>query len=180
MKLIILGPPGSGKGTQAKMLAKQYKLKHISIGKILRDHLKRKTKIGLTIRHFMERGDLVPNEIVDSIIHKEIKSKRDFIIDGFPRDINQAKIFKGSVDKVICLTSSRRNVIKRLLLRKRADDSLKVIKHRWKVYKKDTSPVIRFYKKQNLLLKINGNPTIEEVYKDLIKKLNKLFFSKNS
>jgi len=182
MKLIILGPPGSGKGTQARMLAKQFKLNYIGVGKILRDNIKKKTKIGLIIKELIDKGDLAPDEIVDSIVNKEIKRKKNYIIDGFPRNIKQAKGFKGDVDKTIYLTSSKKNIIKRLLLRKgsRADDNFKIIKHRLKVYKKDTFPVIRFYKKKRLLLKINGNPKIEEIYEDLKKKLNKIFFSKNS
>lgn len=180
MRLIILGPPGSGKGTQARMLSKHYKLKHINIGKILREHMKKKTKVGLAIKKLMEGGDLVPNNIADVIINKEVKGINNFILDGFPRDIEQAKSFKKRIDRVIYLTSSKKKIIKRLLLRKRADDTLDIIKHRWQIYKKDSFPVIGFYKKKRLLLRINGNPTIEEVYRDLKGKLDKIFFSKNS
>jgi len=180
VKLFIIGPPGSGKGTQAEMIAKEFNLKHIGIGDILRKKVLEKSKDGKVIKDHMDRGDLVPNYIVDKIVNDKTKDVDKFIVDGFPRDIKQAEGFKGKVDKIIYLTSSDEVIIKRLLLRKRVDDTLEIIKHRIRVYNEDTEPVIKFYKKKKLLLEINGNPTIEEVFIDLKNTLKKIFFSKNS
>jgi adenylate kinase len=180
MRLFIIGPPGSGKGSQADLLTEHYKLKHIGIGDILRKKREEKSKEGQIIRESMDKGNLVPNEIVDGIVNKETKNCENFIVDGFPRDLKQAKGFMGKLDKVIYLTSSDENIIRRLLLRKRADDTPDVIKHRIVVYNERTRPVVEYYKKMGLLLEIDGNHSIPEVFEDLKGKLDKIFFSKKS
>lgn len=173
MRLLILGPPGSGKDTQANLIAKYYKIKVIKSGWLLRKEIRKKTEIGKKIKKYLERGDLASDKLVDEIVTKEVKkNKKGFIIDGFPRDISQAKRFKQKIDYVISLDCKRSEIIKRLLKRKRGDDSLKVIKHRWKVHRKRTVPVIKYYKKKGLILKIDGNPPIKQVFKEIKEKLN--------
>ncbi|MFH1209472.1 MAG: nucleoside monophosphate kinase [archaeon] len=180
MKLFIIGPPGSGKGSQADLLTKHYKLKRIGLGDILRLKRGEKSKEGRIIKESMDKGNLVPNEIADGIINRETKNCDNFIVDGFPRDIKQAKGFKGKIDKVIYLTSSDENIIRRLLLRKRADDIIDIIKHRILVYNERTRLVVEYYKKKSLLLEIDGNHSIPEVFEDLKNKLDKIFFGKKS
>ena len=115
MKLIILGPPGSGKGTVSTKLAKGFKLSHISAGKILREEVKKKTTLGKGIKKYIQKGHLVPNQFVTAIIKLETKSKKNYILDGFPRSLEQAKnITDLKINKVIYLKVPEEIVIARL------------------------------------------------------------------
>ena len=173
---MILGPPGSGKDTQADIIAKHYKIKVIKTGRILRKEIQKKTSLGKKISQYVKKGDLAPDNLVDIIVSKEVrKNKKGFILDGFPRDLNQAKKFKQKIDLVISLDCKRDEIIKRLLKRKREDDSLKVIKHRWGVYRKNTVPVIKYYNEKKLLKKVDGNPSIKKVSKNVLKELKSSF-----
>ena len=105
MRLIIIGPPGAGKGTQAKLLAKKYDLKSISAGKVLRSEIRKNTIIGKQVRSFVEKGDLAPDKLVYGAIKKHLKG--DFILDGYPRHLSQAKRMDIDVDCVIFLDCSK-------------------------------------------------------------------------
>ena len=164
MKIIILGPTGSGKGTQSSFICKLLKLRHIGTGKIFRKEAK-KNKF---IKKLLNEGKLIPDNITIKIVNKLIK-KDNFILDGFPRTLKQARALKFTPDLVLLLKVDKKHIIRRLLLRKRFDDNRKNIEERYKIYLKKTLPVINYYKKKKLLIKINGNPNIKEVNKKIKK-----------
>lgn len=178
MRLVILGPPGAGKGTQAKLISVKYGLRNISVGSVLRKEAKNKTILGLKVKPYIERGDLAPDPLVYSIIKKYIE-KGNFILDGFPRHLSQVKLIKENINAVIYLDCKKETIIKRLMKRKnikhRKDDNEEIIEYRWLVYKKKSLPVVNYYRKKGILLNVDGNPGINTVFKYIIKKLNKLF-----
>lgn len=115
MKIILLGPPGSGKGTVADRLEQEFRLKHISAGQLLREEVSKGTTIGKDIKNIIEKGDLVPDELVTQIIKLEINPKKSYLLDGFPRTVNQAKQTRSfGVDVVIGLDIPEKEVIQRL------------------------------------------------------------------
>lgn len=178
MRLIILGPPGAGKGTQAKLIAKRYHLRNVSVGHVLRNEIKKKTKLGLKVKPYIERGDLAPDQMVYKIIKKHIERGR-FILDGFPRHMSQVKILKENINGAIFLDCKKDVIGKRLNKRKRIkhrkDDEKEVVEYRWLLYKNKSLSVLNHYKRKGLLIKINGNPGVRVVFSEIKKKLRKLF-----
>lgn len=177
----ITGPPGSGKGTQAKMISKKFKIKHISAGDILRKETKKKTSVGKRLEGYMDKGELAPNKIVNEIVLKTLKGKKSFILDGFPRDVPQAKEVLGKIkiDLVINLNVGKNVVVKRLLKRAkiegRDDDTPKVIRHRFKVYNDETKPLLNYYIKMGYtIINIDGNGSPRKIFKDLCKILKEM------
>ena len=169
MRLIILGPTGTGKGTQAKFIARLLKIKHIESGAILRKEAKKNN----FIKEIINKGKLVPDRLIIKIINKIIKNRKNFILDGFPRTLTQAKLLKFTPNLVIYLKTNKNNLVKRLLLRKRSDDTKENIKEKYNVYLKKTLPVINHYKRKKLLVTVNGNPSINQVSKNIKKILTK-------
>ncbi|HJO21757.1 MAG TPA: adenylate kinase [Candidatus Marinimicrobia bacterium] len=174
MKLLIMGPPGAGKGTQAKVLAKKYNLLHLSTGDILRHEIDKKTEIGLEAKSYMNRGDLVPDSVLLTIIKNVLTKLKDsgVILDGFPRTVPQAeglnKIFENlnlRIDYILNIHVEPNILINRLIERAknsgRKDDTEEVIVNRQKVYEDLTAPLIHFYKDE--IIQIDGNGPIEEV-----------------
>jgi adenylate kinase len=175
MRLAIIGIQGSGKGTQAKLLAKKFKLKRITVGEILRKEIKKKTKEGLILEKYVNKGLMAPNPIVNKIILKNTP-KDNFIIDGFPRDEKQIKTAeKINLEKVILLTLSKKEIHKRIIKRRkienRKDDEEKALETRLKLFYEHSPKIIKHFKKK--LIKINGNQTIEKVFSDIEKALKK-------
>jgi len=171
MRLAIIGIQGSGKGTQAKLLAKKFKLKRISVGKILRKEIKSKSKQGKTLAKYVNKGKMAPNQIVNKLILKNTP-KDNFIIDGFPRDKRQLKIAdKINLEKVIFLTLPKKEVYKRIKLRRklenRIDDQKQALEIRLKLFAKHSPKIIKHFKDK--LIKINGNQSIKKVF-SVIKK----------
>jgi len=119
MKLILLGPPGSGKGLFSQMLEDEYKIKHIATGNLLRKEINKKTKLGKSIEEIVKEGRLVPDDFVNKIIRKSLKDYNNFVLDGYPRNIEQAEYLNKieDIDKVIYVTSSRDVIIKRIATR---------------------------------------------------------------
>ena len=188
MKLILFGPPGAGKGTQAKIIISKYKIVQISTGDMLREEVKLETDLGNIAKVIMEKGDLVSDEIIISMIEKRIK-KPDcidgFILDGFPRTFKQAVMLdeildklKIKIDKVIEINVNEDLLLKRIMKRasesdtSRDDDNSEILKNRIAVYKKDTLPVLEYYKNFNKLHTIDGMQNIEEVSRDISKILS--------
>jgi len=183
MNLIILGPQGSGKGTQAKLLAKKINLKHISTGQLLRNAAKESSPKGKLINSLLKKGTLIPFETTLEILEPVLKeTTKGFILDGMPRDLRQAehldwflKKIKQKVNHVIFITLSKRSSHARLLKRAktegRSDDTKEAIEKRLETYHKETIPVIDHYRKQGLVIKIDGEPDIETIHQSILSKL---------
>ncbi len=170
MRFIIIGAPGSGKGTQAELLAKKLRLKHIS-SNLLRDEIKKKTRLGKIFERYINRGDLVPDKFVNRLFKRNIP-KDNFILDGYPRRVGEARYIKSvGIDYIIFLDVPKSILKKRLLRRAkiegRKDDTEKVIEERFRVYNKETMPLLKYYK--NKLIRLDGNRKPEKILKDIIK-----------
>ncbi len=182
LNIVLFGPPGSGKGTQAEKIINKFKLKHLSTGDLLRAEIAGKTKLGLKAKSIMEKGELVPDEVVIGMIENRMDSEPDaegFIFDGFPRTVEQAKaldqlmlIRDQSISMMISLEVERRELINRLLKRgkeqDRSDDNLETIENRIKVYEDQTTPVMGYYKETGKYKAVNGMGSIDEIFERII------------
>lgn len=178
MRLVMLGPPGAGKGTQAKRLADELRLPHLSTGDMLRDAVKRGTELGRKAKSIMESGELLPDDLVVGIMGDALKQEAcesGFLLDGFPRTEGQAValdrlLAEGALDldRVALLEVAEADLMARLLSRAakegRADDTEEVILRRLKVYAAQTKPVVAYYRKRGVLAEVNGAGTPDEVY----------------
>ena len=181
MNLIIFGPPGAGKGTQADYIVKKYNLYQLSTGELLRNEIKNKTELGIKISSIINSGSLVSDDIVKKLVEVFISDKKykdRLIFDGYPRNLNQAITLKEllskheqKIDLVLKLSVSLNTIKKRILerqtLEKRADDNEEVAIKRYKTYEKSTEPVIDYYKKLNLLKVIDGERPIKQINKEI-------------
>lgn len=187
INIILFGGPGSGKGTQAKKLANYLNLTHVSTGDLFRDHLKNNTLIGKKIKFYVEKGDLVPDDITFLILNNKIKNNKfkGFIFDGYPRTLKQAKYLnillknlKSSILIIILLNVPDHLLINRLLKRgeidKRTDDiNIKIIKNRIKEYNKKKNEILNFFiKNKNKLIEIEGIESIEKITEKILKEIN--------
>lgn len=179
MKLVLTGIQGSGKSTQGNLLEKQLHVPYLSTGHIFRRIAKEKTKLGKYIKTVMNTGALIPDDKTIEIVNKYISRKeykRGYILDGFPRTIEQAKKFKNNVDKVIYVDIPDKEALWRLAYRKdddRADNTIQALRKRIDSFHKSTEPVLDFYRKEGKLVEIDGTQTIEEVNEDILKSLGK-------
>ncbi|MCF8233476.1 MAG: adenylate kinase [Bacteroidales bacterium] len=185
--LIIFGPPGSGKGTQSKKITEKYNIKHISTGDILRNEVKQQTELGMKAQKLMEKGELVPDELLIKILHSVMDKNKEtagFIFDGFPRTLVQAKELDklmeqidDSIDLVISLEVPDDEVVSRLLKRAeiegRKDDNRITIGNRLNVYKEQTSPLLDYYAEANKLEKVDGVGTVDEIFNSICKVIDK-------
>ena len=186
--LILFGPPGSGKGTQSDNLVEKYGLIHLSTGNLLRGEIACKTPLGIEAQNFMDKGQLVPDEVVIGIIGNCLDDHRDakgFLFDGFPRTVAQAQALdkllelkKTSINLVLALEVSENELIKRLLNRGktsgRSDDiDETVIKKRLAVYKNETAPVADYYKRMKKYLAVKGEGTVDEIFDSICKAIDK-------
>lgn len=182
MYLIILGPPGAGKGTQAVRIAEKLKIKHLSTGEILRKAVAEETELGLKAKEIMNKGELVSDEIMIGIIKNELSSpevKSGFILDGFPRTLEQAKGLDGILNelgysdlKIIDILVPDDEIIKRLLGRGRSDDTIETIKNRLEIYKKQTLPVKEYYLRERMVYDIIGIGSVDEITDIILKKIS--------
>jgi adenylate kinase len=177
MRLILLGPPGAGKGTQAKILVETYGIPQLSTGDILRSAIQNRTPLGLAAKEVMDRGDLVSNDIVNGIVSDRLDAddcKAGFILDGFPRTIGQAEALDGmladkgmALDAVIEMTADADVLVARVINRakesNRPDDNPEVIRKRLEVYKNDTAPLVDYYRKRGLVKTVDGMEPVEQV-----------------
>ena len=178
-KLLFLGPPGAGKGTQANLFCKKHGLEHLSTGDLLRDEVSSGSDLGNKAAEVMNKGELVNDELVLSIVERKLKNINEgWLLDGFPRNVNQANSLKILLDKinqplegVILIKIADAYLIKRLLERGRKDDNEQVIINRLKIYRNKTSPLIDLYKRQGILEEIEGNADIDVVFSSIEKAL---------
>jgi adenylate kinase len=175
MRLAIIGIQGSGKGTQSKLIAKEFKLKRVSIGEIARKEAKSKSKQGKILAKYVNKGLMAPNKIINELIMKNTP-KENFIIDGFPRDKRQLKVAdKVNLEKVILVTLPKKEVYKRIKkrikLENRTDDQEKALETRLKLFYKYSPKIIKHFKDK--IIKINGNQTRKKVFSDIKKALKR-------
>ena len=178
MRIILFGPPGCGKGTQATFISESLSIPHLSTGDMLRSAVSSGSEIGLKAKNIMESGGLVSDQIVLSIVEERIAKhdcEKGFILDGFPRTVNQAEKLdlllstNNKLDYVLRIKVDEEEIIKRLIDRAREDDKPDIIKNRFKTYNSETQPLIPFYEERKILFNINGMQEIEKVSEDIKK-----------
>ncbi len=177
MNIILFGPPGAGKGTQAQNIVKKFNLIQISTGDLLRNEIKNKTDIGKEIEDTISKGDFATDEIIDRLLKNKITNsdvKNRIIFDGYPRSLSQAKNLdlllvnsKQKIDFVFFLNVNKEIIIKRIekrkILEKRSDDNLKTILKRYDAYMETTRPVLEFYSKNQNFYEIDGSEEIDVI-----------------
>ncbi|MBR8827415.1 MAG: adenylate kinase [Gomphosphaeria aponina SAG 52.96 = DSM 107014] len=176
-KLIFLGAPGAGKGTQSEVLAGYLEIQHISTGEILRKAIAEKTELGQKAQSYVDQGELVPDELILDLIRECLNKPSahgGWILDGFPRNVAQASFLdqlltevKQTAEGVVNIEVPDEVLIERLLARGRKDDNLETITRRLKVYREQTAPVIDYYRQQGKLHEINGHRPLGEVTNSL-------------
>jgi adenylate kinase len=174
MNIVLVGPPGAGKGTQSELLSKKFGIVHVSTGEMFRCAVEVGDELGQKVRNIMLSGTLVPDEIVVQLIKRRLSqadTKSGFILDGFPRTLTQAealdKILKHSKYQVIHIDAAQNESERRLLKRSRLDDTEGTVDARINSYESKTRPVLKYYADKGLLKDINGNQTIEKVFSDI-------------
>lgn len=188
MRLILFGPPGAGKGTQASKIAENYVATHISTGDMLRSAVKNGTELGTLAKSFMDKGELVPDDVIIGIIKDRIQeddAKKGFMLDGFPRTIAQAEALSDmlnaeneSIDIVVSIEVPDEEIVGRIKIRAevegREDDTVDTVKNRLKVYHDQTAPLKSFYQSAGVLAEVDGMGTIDEVFERIKTVLNEV------
>ena len=171
MRLLFIGPPGAGKGTQAARVAERLGIPHISTGEMFRDHVEKDTELGRKVKAIMESGGYVPNEITVEMLRQRLEESdavRGFILDGFPRTEPQVAaldqlIGEDGLHMVVLFDVDEDELTKRLLSRGRLDDSEETIRNRFKVYEEQTAPLISLYEGRDIVVRVDGRGPLEEV-----------------
>lgn len=176
-RLIFLGPPGAGKGTQAALLAKDCEVPHISTGDILRTAVAAGSELGKKADQYMSAGELVPDDLILDLIQERLGQddvEKGWLLDGFPRNVPQAEFLQKLLDQlgqpvdfVVNLDVEDAVIVARLLQRGRKDDEESVILTRLEVYRQQTEPLINFYRSRQQLVSVDGSQPLEAVYADL-------------
>lgn len=184
-RLLLIGPPGAGKGTQAAKLAEAFHIPAISTGDIFRENVKNETELGQQAKAFMDRGEYVPDSLTNALVRDRLDwddAKNGFLLDGYPRTADQVEELdsilgdKGdSLNAVVLITADTDEVVRRLLNRAqeqgRADDTEDVIRRRLEVYAEQTAPLIEVYSHRNLVVEVDGLGAVDEVTKRILEAL---------
>ena len=185
MRLLLIGAPGSGKGTQAQRLAERFGITHISSGDLLRQHVRDQTALGRTIKSYVEAGDLVPDAVVMDMLRKPTVAATEsggYVLDGFPRTVEQAqasfptaRALGVEVQAAIHLDVAREELVRRLLARHRgSDDTEAVIEHRLQVYLDKTVPLLDYYAGREWMFTVDGAQPPDKVHAEILGRLQKL------
>lgn len=177
MRLIIMGPPGAGKGTQATFIAEKFGIPAVSTGDIFRANVSAGTPLGVEAKRYMDAGEYVPDEVTNSMVRDRIAQEDaagGFLLDGYPRTVAQVDELDGmladaglGLDAAVVLTVDAEAIVQRLLKRatieNRPDDTEEVIRHRQKVYAEQTAPLIDVYRERGLLVEVDGMGEVDDV-----------------
>lgn len=182
MRLILLGPPGAGKGTQGHRISEKYRIPEISTGDMLRAAVRAETELGREAERYMARGALVPDRVMIGIVRDRLlqdDASSGFILDGFPRNVAQAEALNdmlreqaGALDHVISIQVDETELLQRLAARRelegRQDDTDETIRHRLEVYRHATEPLIAYYQRLGLLRPVHGVGTVEAIFQRIL------------
>jgi adenylate kinase len=181
VRLVLLGPPGAGKGTQAEKLAEKLQIPHLSTGELFRQNINNRTKLGLEAKGYLDAGDLVPSELTNELVDDRLSNSDadgGFILDGYPRSVQQAKALhdmlerRGTrLDAVLEFRVPEDVLLERLKARGRADDTDEVILNRMKVYRDETAPLIEYYSSE--LRTVDAVGTVDEVFARTLRALGR-------
>jgi adenylate kinase len=185
MRLLLIGAPGAGKGTQAELLAERFGLAHISSGDLLRQHVREQTSLGRRIKSYVDKGDLVPDGMVMDMLRKPVVAASEangYVLDGFPRTVDQAEAsfnvvqaLGAEVQAAIHLDVPTEELVRRLLSRRRGhDDTQDVIEHRLQVYQEKTIPLLEYYAGREWMFAVDGTQPPNAVHEDIVARLKKL------
>ena len=181
MRLLIFGPPGAGKGTQAQFISKHYHIPHISTGDLFREHIRNQTPLGLEAKRFSESGELVPDEVTNEMVRTRLLQEDalgGFLLDGFPRTPSQAEALEqmlGGGEKiraVLNMIVPEEELLKRLSTRGRQDDEIDTIRRRLRIYHDTTEPLAEYYRGKGILVDIYGVGTIEDITNQILAAVN--------
>lgn len=174
MKYVFLGGQGSGKSTQAKMLAEKLNLPYLEIGQVLRERSKEKDRLGKKIKEALETGHLVENQITIDLLKYKTSSllfRDGYVLDGYPRNEGQLQHLDKDINKVFYIKVTDEEAIKRLEKRARSDDTKEVLAKRLEIYHQDTEPLLQDFRNQGLLDEVGGERTINQIHKDIMERI---------
>jgi adenylate kinase len=183
MRLLLIGAPGSGKGTQAELLAARFGIAHISSGDLLRQHVRDQTSLGRTVKSYVDRGDLVPDGLVMTMLREPVLAAASgYVLDGFPRTVKQARAsyavvrpLGAEVQAAIHLDVPREELMRRLLARGRGSEDVEaVIENRLKMYQEKTVPLLNYYAGREWMFTVDGARPPDAIHEDIARRIQKL------
>ncbi|MBN1448320.1 MAG: adenylate kinase [Bacteroidetes bacterium] len=182
MRLLIFGPPGAGKGTQAQFISERYSIPHISTGDIFRENIRNDTPLGQEAKRYSEGGELVPDAVTNAMVQARLSqpdAQNGFLLDGYPRTTNQAEALERmlpegtGLDAVLNMIVPENEILERLSKRGRTDDADDTILKRLRIYRETTEPIAEYYRGRGILVDIQGVGTIEDITGRIINAIEK-------